>query len=306
MKKRILVVYFSQTGQLESVVKSFISPFIDDDKIHVDVCPIEPKRSFPFPWSFYQFFDVFPETVKLDGCEIEPIRAEGEYDLVILAYTSWFLSPSMPITGFLKSVQAQQLLKDKPVITLIACRDMWLMAQEKMKVLLKNIGADLIDNVVLTDRGKSIYTFITTPRWMLTGKKNAFWFFPSAGILKSEIYDSCRFGSRLLESLHKDEEKEHKPLLKNLKAVTVSDKFIASEKIATRSFAIWGSLIQKLGKPRSITRKILITIYIGFLLTMIITVVPINILLRKLFKKWRKRALKEAIVYFEQPSGSMD
>ncbi len=48
---------------------------------------------------------------------------------------------------------------------------MWIMAQEKVKVLLKELEATLIDNVVLIDKGSSLETFITTPRWMLTGKK---------------------------------------------------------------------------------------------------------------------------------------
>ena len=37
---------------------------------------------------------------------------------------------------------------------------------EKVKVLLKELEATLIDNVVLIDKGSSLETFITTPRWM--------------------------------------------------------------------------------------------------------------------------------------------
>ncbi len=99
---------------------------------------------------------------------------EDDFDLIILAYTVWFLSPAIPISSFLKSSYAKKKFKDKPVITLIACRNMWIMAQEKVKVLLKELEATLIDNVVLIDKGSSLETFITTPRWMLTGKKDSF------------------------------------------------------------------------------------------------------------------------------------
>ena len=85
---------------------------------------------------------------------------------------------------------------------------MWLIAQEKMKALLDDLGARLIDNVVLADQGKSLYTFVTTPRWLLTGKKDAFWFFPKAGIYEEEIASSSRFGARLCDALQKNEEQE--------------------------------------------------------------------------------------------------
>jgi hypothetical protein len=173
--KRVLVLYYSQTGQLSSVVESFTAPLKNSNEIEVIYQPIEPKKSYPFPWGFIAFFDAFPESIYMDGCEIKEldIELDDEFDLVILAYTIWFLSPSIPISGFLNS-KYSKVLKDKPVITLIACRNMWIMAQEKIKKRLAELGATLIDNVVLVDRGSSLATFITTPRWMLTGKKTVF------------------------------------------------------------------------------------------------------------------------------------
>lgn len=63
------------------------------------------------------------------------------------------------------------MLKDTPVITLIGCRNMWLMAQEKVKKLLAESEAKLIGNVVKVDQSNDWASFITTPLWMLTGKK---------------------------------------------------------------------------------------------------------------------------------------
>jgi hypothetical protein len=234
---------------------------------------------------------------------VEPIEAEAEYDLIVLGYTSWFLSPSIPVTGFLKSEQAKRLFKDTPVVTVIACRDMWLMAQEKMKGLLADLGARLKDNVVLTDQGKSIYTFVTTPRWMLTGDKSAFWFFPKAGVSEEDIAASSRFGTRLCEALHGDEERGNAPMLRNMGAVDVNGKLIATERIAHRSFLIWSKLIKKAGRPNSRGRNVVITIYAIFLLTLVLTVVPLNMLIRKLIYPLRKGAIDRAVAYYEQPSG---
>ncbi|WP_321778456.1 dialkylrecorsinol condensing enzyme [Sulfurimonas sp.] len=301
--KKILVIYYSQSGQLKRVIDSFTSKLANEN-ICVDYKKIVPKKAYPYPWSFYEFFDEFPESVYLDGCEVNELdNLDSEYDLIILGYTIWFLSPSLPITGFLKTQQAKELFKDKPVITLVACRDMWVMAQEKMKQLLKNVDAKLIDNVVLTDQGKSIYTFFTTPRWLLTGKKNAFAFFPAAGISEEEITNASRFGERIKNNIETLNSLKYNSLLKNIGAVNVNGKLIATEKIATKSFKIWGKLIKFAGDKYSFNRKVVITIYAVFLIALILTVVPLNIFIRKLLSPFQKEKIKELENYYELPSG---
>lgn len=301
--KRVLVLYYSQSGQLKKVLDKFVAPLEKCGGIECDYRAIKPVISYPYPWSFYSFFNIFPEAVYLDGCEVEALDIKGEYDLIILGYTVWFLSPSIPITGFLKSAEAKRLFAGKPVVTVIACRDMWLIAQEKMKSLLENTGAHLRDNVVLTDQGKSLYTFITTPRWMLTGKKNAFWFFPKAGVADEVIAAASRFGKRLCSALRNDDEQKNGPMLRNMGAVNVNGKLIATERIAHRSFLIWSRLIKKAGPPNSRRRNVIITIYAIFLLTLVLTVVPLNMIIRKIIYPLRKQAIDETITYYEQPSG---
>ena len=301
--KKVLVLYYSQTGQLKRVVDSFISDLADEE-ISLDIKEITPKRPYPFPWPFYNFFDEFPESVFMDGCEINPlIDLEDDYDLIILGYTVWYMAPSIPITAFMQSDQAKKIFKDKPVVTLVACRDMWVLAQEKIKDMLKSVDAKLIDHVALTDQGGSVLSLVTLPRFLLSGKKNPFAFFPPAGIKESEIQNASRFGKRLNEALHETKEKTGEALLKNLGAVSVNGKLIASEKIANRSFKIWSRLIKLSGKKYSFGRKIMITIYVSFLILLILTVIPINILAQKLLNIFQKKKLKAMEEYYELPSG---
>lgn len=302
--KKVLVLYYSQSGQLKKMVDSVSAPLKVSEEITIDYRKIKPLQRYPYPWPFYPFFDAFPESIYMNGCAVEPLQdVEKDYDLIIIGYTIWFLSPSIPITGFLQSAQAKKLLKGKPVITLIACRDMWVLAQEKMKILLKALDATLIDNVVLTDQGGSLYAFITTPRWLLTGKKDPFLLFPAAGVSEEDFQKSERFGRRILTGLLDNEEKKKVPMLKNMGAVTVNGKLIGTEKIATRSFMVWGKLIQAAGKPGSFLRKIVITIYAVFLAILVLTVVPLNILVRRLIYPFRKEAIEKSVQYYEQPSG---
>ena len=270
----------------------------------VDVREIEPKVQYPFPWPFYQFFDEFPESVFMDGCEINPVEnLEDDYDLIILGYTVWYMAPSIPITAFMHSNQAKEIFKDKPVVTLVACRDMWVLAQEKIKDMLEGVDARLIDHVALTDQGGEVKSLVTLPRYLLTGKRNAFAFFPPAGITQEDVDGASRFGERLNESLKLDKEKENEAMLKNLGAVTVNGKLIATEKIANRSFRVWSKLIKLAGKKYSFGRKVVITIYVMFLLLLIFTVIPLNILVKKLLSIFQKEKIKAMEDFYELPSG---
>ena len=301
--KRVLVLYYSQSGQLRRILESIIKGLLGGQDVRCDFRAITPVVPYPYPWTFYRFFSVFPEAVCLDGCAVEYIDCADQYDLIILGYTIWFLSPSIPVTGFLQTEQAARLFRDKPVVTVIACRDMWLIGQEKMKQLLKGLGARLLDNVALTDQGRSLYTFVTTPRWMLTGRKDRFWFFPRAGVAEEEIKRADRFGKRLAQALANNLEKGEGPLLSGLGAVKVKGKLIATEAVAHRSFLIWSRLMKKAGPPGSRARNTVITIYAVFLFCLVVSVVPLNILMRNLMAPFRKKALARAIRYYEQPSG---
>ncbi|MFT5835707.1 MAG: hypothetical protein ACI9RG_000600 [Sulfurimonas sp.] len=128
-------------------------------------------------------------------------------------------------------------------------------------------------------------------------------FFPPAGIKESDIQEASRFGKRLNEALHQDKEKSGEALLKNLNAVSVNGKLIATEKIADRSFKIWSRLIKASGEKYSFGRKVIISIYVCFLITLLLTVVPLNILARKILNIFQKDKLKTMEDYYELPSG---
>ena len=305
--KKVLLVQYSQTGQLSLVSQSFIEPLVDSSAVDVTVLNIEPVVAYPFPWGFFEFLNVFPESVYLDPPQIKELNVDEDenFDLVILAYTSWFLSPSLPITAFLQHPVAKKLLNNKPVITLIACRDMWAMSQETIKQMLTDLHARLIDNVVLIDQG-STKSFITTPRWMFTGKKNAFWGLPKAGIAEQEIANTRRFGLVLDQALRENKEKTSEPLLTGLKAVNVDISKVQSEKIGYRSFKIWGKLLRKVGKQGDAKRKPVLLIYFIFLVCMIVTVVPISMILKKMLAPFLTNQHAKMKVYYELPSGSGD
>ncbi|WP_354354809.1 dialkylrecorsinol condensing enzyme [Variovorax boronicumulans] len=304
--KRVLVIHYSQSGQLDSVAAQIVAPLKADPSIEVHEETLRPQAPFPFPWPFISFFDAFPESAHMKPPPLAPLSLSGDedFDLVILPYQVWFLAPSQPVTAFLKHPVAARLLKGKPVVTVIACRNMWLLAHEKLKGMLGDVGARLIDNVVLTDPGPTLATFFTTPAWLIWGRKRGFWGMPDAGLSAAQVRGAGRFGRALRDALHGDLERGTQPLLAGLGAVQADARLLISEKAGTRSFYLWGKLIMAAGGPGAPARKPLLLLYVVFLLALIVTVVPVSLtlqaLLRPLFKGW----LTKMTAQFECPSGS--
>lgn len=305
--RKVLVVHYSQTGQLSNVAHRFVQPLLDADDVEVTFEAVEPVKPFPFPWPFFQFLDTFPESVYLDPPPLKPSALTGDedFDLVILAYQVWFLSPSLPITGFLKSEVAAKLLNDKPVVTLIACRNMWLMAQEQVKTLLSGLGARLVGNVALVDEAGSFGSFLATPVWVLSGKRGPHWggLIPRAGVSPTEIERCTRFGDRILEALQ-GERPIDTGLLQGLGAVTVDAGLISSERAARRGFLVWGKLLRRLGPSGSPRRKPVLLLYVSLLILFILTFIPLSVLIKKLLSPLMKERIERQKAYFGQPSGS--
>jgi hypothetical protein len=303
--KRVLVLHYSQTGQLTDVVRSFVEPLLRAPDIDVVFETLAPLQPYPFPWPFLEFLDAFPESVYEVPPPMRPLAVDpaSHFDLVVLAYQVWFLSPSLPTTGFLQSEAAAKLLRDRPVITLIACRNMWLVAQEKVKRRLAEIGAHLIDNVALVDAAGGAMSFIATPLWLLTGNKGPRGFIPAAGVAPREIAAASRFGARIAEVLPERDLDPAQPLFRGLGAVRVNEKLIASEQIAHRSFRIWGKLLRALGPAGSPRRRPVLALYSIFLIGMLITVVPLAALLKLLLQPFTRERIRRQRAYYASPSG---
>jgi hypothetical protein len=304
--KKILVVQYSQTGQLQAVADELLAPLRADSRFEIHTETLAPLKPFPFPWPFFRFFDAFPESAHMVPPPLKPLSLTGDerFDLVILPYQVWFLAPSQPITAFLKDSVAQRVVRDTPVVTVIACRNMWLLAHEKLKGLLATAGARLIDNVVLTDPGPTLATFITTPRWLLSGRKGPIWGMPAAGLNEGQIRGARRFGLALRDGLLSGQERQDAPMLAGLGAVHVDPRLYVSEKAGTRSFFIWGLLLRAVGRPGSPQRVPLLALYVAFLATAIIAVVPLSLAIQALLRPFMGRWLAGIQQRFERPSGS--
>lgn len=305
-KKVLLVHYASPSGQLSEVAAQLVQPFEQAEGVSVQQLVLRPRVPYRFPWPIIGFFNTFPEAIYQDAPELEPLGLDPDahFDLVVIAYQVWFLAPSLPTAAFLQSDAAKALLKDTPVVTVVACRDMWLIAQERMREYLKGLDARLVGHVALVDEAGSVGSFLATPLWMLTGKRGPLLggLTPRAGVAPDKIRASQRFSERLVEALQSKRPLDES-VLQGTGAVHINTRLLTTENAARRSFLAWGWLLRSLGPPSARVRRCAVVLYIAFLVTLLIVVLPLSALLKTLFAPLLRKRIAAQRAYYSAPSG---
>jgi flavodoxin len=276
--KEVLVVYYSQTGQLHDII-SKITSGLNDDNINITYFEIVPEKPFEFPWNKNAFFDAFPESfLQIPASFIPPSEEilSKEYDLVLLGHQVWYLTPSIPLNSFLKSTYASKLLKNTPVVTVIGARNMWIMAQEKVKKLLVSREAKLVGNIALVDRHINHISVITIVHWMMKGKKNKMWgVFPKPGVSDEDIKNATKFGNPIKKALLEDDFLELQNKLLQLDAITIKPFLVIADQRANILFSKWANLIIKKGPAGDPNRKNWLRLFNFYLLFAIWVIAPI-------------------------------
>lgn len=303
--KRILVIHYSQTGQLTRILRSMLAPLEGAPGIELVWWEIRAKPPFPFPWPIPKFLNAFPESVLMEPCELEPLPPDGlpPVDLVILAYQVWYLAPSIPISAFLRSPHAAAL-RGKPVITVVNGRDKWLSAQERVKEILRQLGATLIDNVAFIHEGTPFQHTVTTLRWLWFGKKEAFGSFPAAGVSEADIQNAPRFGLAIRRALEQGAETGGQPMLRGLGAVEVDGDTILQEGIARPIFRTWAKIVRAAGRLGLPFRALALLLFGASLACLLVLAAPIVLVYRIFFAPFLRERTAQRIAYYEQPSGS--
>lgn len=298
-RPKILVIYYTQTGQLKRIVDTVIGPLQDMATIVYE--ELKPVQPFAFPWKKQTFYDTMPETVLGRPRAIEPLKVDPDehFDLVVLAYQPWFLSPSQPTAALLQSEQGKKLLNGKPVITLMGCRNMWLSAQEKVKGYLQDAGAHLVGNIVLVDKSPNLVALITVLRWQFKGKKAATALLPPAGVQEQDIVESARFTAPIRKVLTNRQWDALQPELIDLKAVELLPNLILLEDRGIRAFRYWSKFISAKGGPGAPERQGRVGMYRKLLLVGIFVLSPIAKITSLLKLTFKKRELQERVEYYK-------
>lgn len=279
MQKKILAIYYTQSGQLGEILAQFTDPLTGAGH-SVEKVRVEPSPDFAFPWTAERFFDAMPESVLGIPARLQPFTLkEDKYDLIIFAYQPWYLSPSTPANAVLQDPRFQSVAKNTPVITLIGARNMWLKAQERVKHALFSSGARLVGNIALVDRNSNLVSGVTILYWMLTGKKDRMWgIFPNPGVAAGDIRAAGKFGSIVLAFLEKADWSGLQQALVAADAVEVKTNLMFIEPRATKLFSIWAGFISKRRN-----RKAWLVVFKYYLLIALFVIAPVVLLINNIF-----------------------
>ncbi len=310
MTPRVLVLYYTQTGQLRYILNNILSRVGNSMKL--TFAAIEPETPWPWPWTAGEFFDAMPESVALQPAPVKPLDpaiVNGDYDLIILGWQPWFLHPSQPAAAFLQSPDAR-ILNGKPVVTVIGARNMWLNAGEKVKEGLRANGARHIGNIVLVDTNTNLISLLTIIRWSFKGKREASGWLPQAGVQDEDIAAAARFGPAILEAgrsiVANKTERElpagasglHEKLLR-LGAIDLNPGLVLLEQRGVKNFRFWARYIREKGGPGASGRKGRVTSFKRLLLAAIFILSPLSALTAAIRQRIQRKKLLYDVSYFK-------
>lgn len=244
MNKKVLAIYYTQSGQMGEIIDAFTAPLIEAGA-SVEKSQIRLVADYRFPWTGKRFFSVMPSCVLGIPEPIQPLNLkEHKYDLVILGYQPWFLSPSIPSNSLLQNEAFKTIIKDTPVITVSAGRNMWINAYVRVRNMLKEAGAQLVGNIALVDKHPNPVSFVTIFYWMLSGKKERYLnLFPKPGVSEKDIAGTSAYGQTVAKYLADDKWDGLQDELIKQKAVEINYKLMFIEARAKPIFAVWAKII---------------------------------------------------------------
>lgn len=299
MSKKILVLYYTQSGQLRDIVKNITLPFEEKKEDYsLTFYEIKMKKNFPFPWTMDVFYDTFPETYLQIPQEILPPPVEvlnQKFDLIIFGYQVWFLTPSVPIISFLKSGYAKNILENTPVITVSATRNMWMLSQEKLKKYFSEFNTKLVGNIALVDRHDNYTSVLTIVNWLKTGSKISPKPLPKAGVSDKEIAESGKYGIIIEKYFFENNFDAMQAELVANGAVEIRAFLLKVERVGNRLFTVFSKIITE--NPQK--RKFWIGAYKFYLMAAIWVISPIVLIFFNLtwpIFYWKR---KKDIKYFQ-------
>ncbi|KYP13978.1 hypothetical protein [Flavihumibacter sp. CACIAM 22H1] len=294
----ILVLYYSQSGQLGQILDNLTSTL--GDKLEITTIEYKPVEEFSFPWTSQTFFDAMPESVLEIPVPLQPIEVpQKPYDLVILGYQPWFLSPSIPTSSFLQSDFAK-VLDGKPVLTVLGTRNMWLNAQEKVKARLLALNARLVGSIVLADTNHNLISLLTIIRWNFTGRKEASKWLPEAGVQTADIKNAARFGSIIRNAVESGNWEGLQPALLAAGAVELKPTLIILEKRGIKQFRKFARYIREKGERGNPDRLPRVLLFKRLLLTGIFVLSPISGFTAKMASLFRQKSFRKQVNYLKE------
>lgn len=151
---QVLVISYSFTGQTGRIVEE-VSRSLEKGGHTVSRAPLRLVHSYPFPAPPSMLLQLLQQSLRGQWPvePLEPLDADLSlpYDLVIIGYQPWYMTPSVPVHSFLKS-DAARVLRGKPVVGLVSCRAEFRRACGLFQKGVEAVGGQVVEQRVWVDQ----------------------------------------------------------------------------------------------------------------------------------------------------------
>lgn len=169
---QVLVISYSFTGQTGRIVEE-VSRALEKGGHEVTRAPIRLVNPYPFPAPPDMLARLLQQNVS-GRWPVEPLEPfafdpEKPYDLVIIGYQPWYMTPSVPVHSFLKS-DAAKVLRGKPVVGLLSCRAMYQRACGLFQQWVMEAGGQVVEQRVWVDQDARPTNFLSLIHMLKNGQ----------------------------------------------------------------------------------------------------------------------------------------
>lgn len=154
-QKKVLIVYFSFSGQTQILIQKFAAGVRDEGHL-VEIEKIQTVENIPFPFqSWREMMRVMLLSFFRWRVPVRPVDhlLEKTWDIVVIAGPTWSYNPSGPILHFLDHY-GERLLDNTPVVPFISCRSYWRTHYWGLRSILNRCRAHVREPVVYCHSAK--------------------------------------------------------------------------------------------------------------------------------------------------------
>lgn len=176
---RILLLYYSYTGQARKVVETAGEVFAEHGCEVVsagieftDARYAQRFARFPMRRVWPDMLSVLSPQQRGETGEIRTPDAvrDGDYDLICIGSPTWWKAPAMPIRSFLKSDEARTLLAGTPFVVFTVCREYWQENYAEVVRLAEQCGGHYTDEMHLSYPGDPLRSMLSLTSYLGSGR----------------------------------------------------------------------------------------------------------------------------------------
>jgi len=169
MPPTVLLVSFSFTGQTRRVAEAMAETFrsYDWNVVEVPLRLVDARYPLSLPWHpFWQQLLgwIRPQVLQLQ-CNFAVPEGFGSgpphVDIVCIGSPTWWLLPAIPVTSFLRSTLASQLLHDRSFAVFAVARSFWRLNAWRVTALARRCGGRHIASRGFVFPGNQLQSFLT-------------------------------------------------------------------------------------------------------------------------------------------------